>query len=120
MFVKATKKGYRGDKSVAGGYVEVKPGEVFEMPDGSKAQWFVECDEKGRPIQVDVIEKNLEALEGRATRLEDEAKLADGNAKIARKAYEEEKKRVAEVKKAAEEKAKKDGAKQPPKDPPKA
>jgi hypothetical protein len=115
MFVKAIKRGFRGDKNVSGGYVEVQVGQVFQVPEGSKAQWFIECDEQGRPIQLDVIEKNLEALEARANAAENEAKLADGNAKIARKNFEEEKKRVAEVKKAAEEKAKK-----PPKAPPAA
>ena len=33
------------------GAVLREPGDSFEMPDGSRGSWFVECDEDGNPLK---------------------------------------------------------------------
>lgn len=110
MFVKAIKPGFY-DTAKTGGFMEIKVGVVFEVPDDFKAAWVVECDEKGRVIQVDALTKNLDALLAKANAADAEARLAGDKAKAARASYEAEKKRIDDL--AAEQ------AKKPKKDDPK-
>lgn len=96
MFVKAIKQGFY-DTAKTGGFMEIKVGTVFEVPDDFKAAWVVECDEKGRVIQVDALTKNLDALLAKANAAEADARMSADRAKAARAAYEAEKKRVDEL-----------------------
>ncbi len=96
MYVKALTKGYF-DLARNGAFVEIKPGQIFQVPDNTTARWFVACDEKGNVTDQGEVAKGLSRLEAQAKVAEGEAKLAADKAKQARERLEAERARAADL-----------------------
>jgi hypothetical protein len=117
MYVKALRKGMF-DLARNGTFVEIRVGQVFQVPDDTKIKptsWVVRCDKQGNVIDPVVARKDADKAREKANKEQQQAKEAAARAAKEAKEAEEAEKRAKEL----EEEANKGKAGQGDQPPPK-